>query len=307
MTRRCDNNPVIAEEFTTWPDGSIRDRGYASASDSVRRPSPPSKPIPGTKPTAYFRPDDFVPEFGPDLGIPLYSYLQTLPYHPRPETVASQECYDFFVSSPNRHRHSLWDTGRRKHGANVKAGWRTHDKYLSRTKARDHLRGRDIYGCWGDFSTRWFAIDVDYHGGGDISYFLDVLRAINDLRDFFPQVRWLYVLNRAIFEPLPGEVPSLYEMGLSVVETGDRWHVNVGQKVPLNRDRDNVKPSFFQAVRVAVLNAAYDLLAAEEEATAGWCKLAGSDPHCADDAIKHLIRLRFGERVAAPTPATPRP
>ncbi len=59
-----------------------------------------------------------------------------------------------------------------------------------------------------------------------------------------------------IFEPLPGETPGLYEMGLPVVDTGDRWHVNVGQKVPLNRDRDNVKPAYLQAVRVAVLNAA---------------------------------------------------
>src|SRR5262249_50515375 len=106
------------------------------------------KAIPGTKPTAYFRPDDFVPEFGPDLGIPLYSHQQTRPYYPRPETVASQEYYDFFVARQNRHRHSVWDTGERKNQANVKPGWRTHDKYLSRAKVRDHLRGRDIYGCW---------------------------------------------------------------------------------------------------------------------------------------------------------------
>jgi hypothetical protein len=106
-----------------------------------------------------------------------------------------------------------------------------------------------------------------------------------------------------VYEALAGEVPSLYEMGLPVVETGDRWHVSVGQKVPLSRDRDNVKPGFLQAVRVAVLNAAYDLLAAEEEATAGWCKLAGSDPRCSDEAIKHLIRLRFGEQVASPDPS----
>lgn len=106
-----------------------------------------------------------------------------------------------------------------------------------------------------------------------------------------------------VYEPLPGETPGLYEMGLPVVETGDRWHVNVGQRVPLNRDRDNVKPAFLQAVRVAVLNAVYDLLATEEEATAGWCKLAGADQRCSDDAIKHLIRLRFGEKVAAPDPS----
>jgi hypothetical protein len=106
-----------------------------------------------------------------------------------------------------------------------------------------------------------------------------------------------------IFETLPGEVPSLYEMGLPVVETGDKWHVSIAQKVPLNRDRDNVRPAYLQAVRVAVLNAAFDLLTTEEEATAAWCKLAGSDERCSDQAIKHLIRLRFGEKVAAPDPS----
>jgi hypothetical protein len=115
-----------------------------------------------------------------------------------------------------------------------------------------------------------------------------------------PRVRKTQV---AIFEALPGEVPGLYEMGLPVVETSDRWHVSVGQKVPLNRDRDNVRPAFLQAIRVAVLNAAFDLLTTEEEATAAWCKLAGADERCCDDAIKHLIRLRFGEKVAAPDPS----
>jgi hypothetical protein len=107
----------------------------------------------------------------------------------------------------------------------------------------------------------------------------------------------------ALYEALPGEEPSLYEMGLPVVETGDKWHVCVQQKVPLNRDRDNVKPAYLQAVRVAVLNEAHDLLATEEEATAGWCKLAGADDRCSDEAIKQLIRLRFGEKVAAPDPS----
>src|SRR5215831_17998177 len=51
-----------------------------------------------------------------------------------------------------------------------------------------------------------------------------------------PRVRKTQV---GVFEALPGEVPSLYELGLPVVETGDRWHISVQQKVPLNRDRDN--------------------------------------------------------------------
>ena len=115
-----------------------------------------------------------------------------------------------------------------------------------------------------------------------------------------PRVRKAQV---SIFEPLPGETPGLYEMGLPVVETGDKWHVNVGQKVPVNRDRDNVRPAYLQAVRVAVLNAAHDLLTGDEDATQGWVKLAGADPRCSDEAIRHLIRLRFGEKVAAPDPS----
>jgi hypothetical protein len=81
--------------------------------------------------------------------------------------------------------------------------------------------------------------------------------------------------------------------------------VNIGQKVPLSRDRDNVKPAFLKAVRVAVLNAAFDLLTVDDEATAVWTRLAGSDPHCSDEAIKHLVRLRFGDKVAAPDPSDP--
>src|SRR5271156_5594521 len=46
-----------------------------------------------------------------------------------------------------------------------------------------------------------------------------------------------------------------------------------------------------------------DLLTTDEEATAAWCKLAGADSRCSDDAIKDLIRLRFGEKVAAPDPS----
>jgi hypothetical protein len=115
-----------------------------------------------------------------------------------------------------------------------------------------------------------------------------------------PRVRKAQV---GLYEPLPGETAGLYEMGLPVVETGDRWHVNVQQKVPLNRDRDNVRPAYLQAVRVAVANAAYDLLTTEDEATQAWVKVAGADPHISDDAIKHLVRLRFGEKVAAPDPS----
>lgn len=106
----------------------------------------------------------------------------------------------------------------------------------------------------------------------------------------------------SVYEPLEGETASLYEMGLPIVETGDKWHVSVNQKVPLNRDRDNVKPAYLQSIRVLVLNAMSDKLS-DEDGTAGWCKLAGSDARCSDEAIKTLVKLRFGDKVAAPDPS----
>jgi hypothetical protein len=60
-------------------------------------------------------------------------------------------------------------------------------------------------------------------------------------------------VNRAttvgLYPVLPGETPLLCEMGIPVVETGDRWHYDIGQKVPLTLDRENVPPGFLRQVR----------------------------------------------------------
>jgi len=102
----------------------------------------------------------------------------------------------------------------------------------------------------------------------------------------------------SLYEPLPGETPSLYEMGLPIVETGDKWHVSIAQKIPLNRDRNNVKPAYLRTVRTLVLNAMCDRLT-QEDANADWVRQAGSDPNCSPDAIKKVLNLRFGDKFAA--------
>jgi len=40
-----------------------------------------------------------------------------------------------------------------------------------------------------------------------------------------------------VFAVLPGESATLYELGIPVVVTGDKWHYDIGQKVPLTLDR----------------------------------------------------------------------
>lgn len=101
----------------------------------------------------------------------------------------------------------------------------------------------------------------------------------------------------SLYEPLPGEVPALYEMGLPIVSTEDKWHVNVHQKVPLNKDRNNVPPRYLKAIRTLVLNEMHGKLT-EEEANADWVRQASSSPDCSEEAIKKVLSLRFGDKFA---------
>lgn len=102
----------------------------------------------------------------------------------------------------------------------------------------------------------------------------------------------------SIYEPLAGEVAHLYEMGLPIVGTGDKWHVSVAQKIPLNRDRNNVKPAYLKAVRTLTLNNLHDRLT-EADANSDWVRQAGSSPDCSPDAIKKVLNLRFGDKFCA--------
>lgn len=106
----------------------------------------------------------------------------------------------------------------------------------------------------------------------------------------------------AVYEPAPGETASLYEMGIPVVETEDRWHVDVGQKVPLNVDRDNVPPAFLRDVRALVLNAMAAHLTAED-ASATWVSEAIEDELVDGDAVNAVLDRRFGAQRVVVDPS----
>jgi len=107
-----------------------------------------------------------------------------------------------------------------------------------------------------------------------------------------------------IYTPHDGEVPTLYEMGIPVVETGDKYHVDIQQKVPLNMDRDNVTPAYLQKVRVLVLNEMHTDLS-REDATEPWTRSAASDKDCSDDATTTMVETRFGKDAVAYDPSDP--
>lgn len=91
-----------------------------------------------------------------------------------------------------------------------------------------------------------------------------------------------------------GEIASLYEMGIPVVATGDKYHINVLQKVPLNSDRDNVVPSYLQTLRVLVLNEMISDIKSND-ANESWVRSATSDSRCNDESITKILDHRFGK------------
>jgi hypothetical protein len=115
-------------------------------------------------------------------------------------------------------------------------------------------------------------------------------------------------VNRAttirLYPVLPGETALLYEMGIPVVETGDRWHYDIGQKVPLTLDRENVPPGFLRQVRVAVFNRMHDQLGVED-VNSEWAEAAVASPDCRAEAVESYLGKRFGVKRVSFDPSDP--
>jgi hypothetical protein len=99
-----------------------------------------------------------------------------------------------------------------------------------------------------------------------------------------------------LVECINGETPMLYELGIPVVEIDGDFHVNVGQKVPLNTDRDNVTPAYLRKIRVETMNAAHDMV---RDCTQHWVREAIAQPECSPDAVRVALTRRFGEAAVA--------
>jgi hypothetical protein len=98
-----------------------------------------------------------------------------------------------------------------------------------------------------------------------------------------------------VYQPAAGEKAMIFEMGIPVVETGDTFHVNIQQKVPLNMDRDNVGPAYLRALRVEVLNHTAHLMD-KERAASTEVQEATSDPRIAPSVVNQMLTHRFGDK-----------
>jgi hypothetical protein len=107
-----------------------------------------------------------------------------------------------------------------------------------------------------------------------------------------------------LYDVRDGEVAHLYEMGIPVVETGDTYHVDVQQKVPLNMDRDNVTPGYLRKLRGQVLNHCVDFTD-DDDLAEKWVDNALEDPLIEDDTVRQVITSRFGKKVVSFDPSDP--
>ena len=107
-----------------------------------------------------------------------------------------------------------------------------------------------------------------------------------------------------LYETLPGEAATLYEMGIPIVETGDKWHCDVAQKIPLTLDREGVAPSFLRELRLAVFNHMHGQVKAEEM-NRPWVEQVVADKDCKPAAIQTYLDRRFSEKRVAYDPSDP--
>jgi hypothetical protein len=107
-----------------------------------------------------------------------------------------------------------------------------------------------------------------------------------------------------IYEPVDGGAAMLYELGIPVVETGDRWSVSVEQKVPLNMDRDNVTPAYLRDIRTLVVNVMHAQLT-PEDANATFVNEALADADASPEAVTKALELKYGVKRAIWDPSDP--
>lgn len=93
----------------------------------------------------------------------------------------------------------------------------------------------------------------------------------------------------------------IYEMGIPVMKIECQFSIDIQQKIPLNVDRETVSPSFLKSVFAEVLNATYEDVSSDNSSQL-WIRDATSDKRIQADALKNVIKKRFGDKVVVANP-----
>jgi len=89
-------------------------------------------------------------------------------------------------------------------------------------------------------------------------------------------------------------VSYVYEMGIPVVEIELPWSVDVGQKIPLNSDRDNITPAYRKLLVASCINQMHTALT-QEQAALPLVQEALGHEHISDEAVQAVVTSQYGE------------
>lgn len=106
-----------------------------------------------------------------------------------------------------------------------------------------------------------------------------------------------------VHEVLPGETAAVFEQGLLVQNTGDRWHYNVLGPVP-RLWADRIDSRFVRHLRLAVLAEMLDKLD-DGDARAEWIRQSVADEDCPADVFVWWLRARFGDKIVKSSSYSP--
>jgi hypothetical protein len=101
-----------------------------------------------------------------------------------------------------------------------------------------------------------------------------------------------------------GQKAWLFELGIPVVETSDKYDVNILQKVPLTMDRTNVQPAFLREVRESVAEAMINDISADDSNSL-WVQTAVSNPDASKDLVQKVWEEKFGKKTVIFDPSDP--
>jgi len=99
-----------------------------------------------------------------------------------------------------------------------------------------------------------------------------------------------------VYQPLDGEVPTIYERGIPVVEHDGKFHVSVEQKIPLNTERDNVTSGYLRNLHAIVLEQMVDHITTED-AVQPWARAAVETGKLSTETTQKVAAIRFGEKA----------
>lgn len=100
------------------------------------------------------------------------------------------------------------------------------------------------------------------------------------------------------------EPAAIYEMGIPVCDIDMPWLLDVGQKIPLTLDRENVSEGFKRKLGLHALNGLHDIMGAGAF-SAPWVKQATEHPEVSDDAMRRFLDETHGKQIVSRDPSDP--